>query len=443
MFNKLLKTDFFDIVEKNAIDTVIKDDRLRYKSIFDLINDSIIEDTSVKKDNLHNDKIVFSNINRILGEKEASLPDDRMVLYTTHTKKIATTIANLIHKNFGKFVQMRSIIPNEEYDVMYNMRNLVKIYRIERYKKIKLNDLFDTIIIDKLMYFPAEVELIDVYHKLYLPNFNEDWPQLIIYEKGLYKNIIETDKKGGARKCSECKIKRKLDVYQIKLLLLNFFNNENFIFVGAWANGIINNYITDINNSDDPIQIISENDIEHDFGNILNFISAFTNYGIYYKKKKLYIPKDNRIFKHTIYIKYPTLGNELIDKPFLDIYNCGSYELIPFTNLKYKDNNLKIGNIYVQLRFLMIDLWIIKLIKHIKGIDENMFNKRKNNIFDMIKTIKKKMTVSKKDQYIGINFDEMIEQKLEISKKQLKKDVYYPELSIKKTSKYELIATTS
>jgi hypothetical protein len=53
------------------------------------------------------------------------------------------------------------------------------------------------------------------------------------------------------------------------------------------------------------------------------------------------------------------------------------------------------------------------------------------------------MTVSKKDQYIGINFDEMIEQKLEISKKQLKKDVYYPELSIKKTSKYELIATTS
>jgi hypothetical protein len=322
------------------------------------------------------------------------------------------------------------------------MRNLVKIYRIERYKKIKLKDLFDTVVIDKLMYFPAEVELIDVYHKLYLPNFNEDWQQLITYEKALYKTIIDADKRGGARKCSECKIKRKLDVYQIKLLLLNFFNNENFIFVGAWANGIINNYITDINNSDDPIQIISENDIDHDFGNILNFISAFTNYGIYYKKKKLYIPKDNRIFKHTIYIKYPTLGNELIDKPFLDIYNCGSYELIPFTNVKYKDNNLKIGNIYVQLRFLMIDLWIIKLIKHIKGIDENMFNKRKNNIFDMIKTIKKKMTVSKKDQYIGINFDEMIEQKLEISKKQLKKDVYYPELSIKKTSKYELIATS-
>ena len=45
--------------------------------------------------------------------------------------------------------------------------------------------------------------------------------------------------------------------------------------------------------------------------------------------------------------------------------------------------------------------------------------------------------------YMGINFDEKIAQKLEISKKQIKRTSYYPELSIKNTKKYKLIATSS
>jgi hypothetical protein len=452
MFKSLLGTDFFKIVSDDANDGIIKNDRLSYKPIFDMIRTEIIED-STKNNSLHNDKIVFSDVNKIINTTNKSdIIDDVevesiMTIYTTHARKMATTVSNIIHKIHGKFVQLRAIIPNEEYDVMVNMRNLIKLYRIDRYKEVKLSTLFNTICIKKLWYFPAEVELIDIYHKLYLPNFNEDWNSLIKSESILYKQI-QSNKIGGSKKCKDCKIKRKLSVYQIKLLLLKFLNNENFVCVGNWTHSIIENTSgnSDTNDEDFNIQIISENAIDQDYGNITNFLSEYTNYGIYYKKKRLYIPKDNRIFKYTFFIKYPTLGMTIVDKQFLDIYNCGSYELIPYIPMKYKDINLKIGNIFVQMRFLLIDLWHLKLIKHLNKINTDDFKTKYEYLFNAMHNLKKILPDGMKnspDRYIGINFDEKIAQRIEISKKQIKRTSYYPEISIKNTKSYKLIATSS
>ena len=69
------------------------------------------------------------------------------------------------------------------------------------------------------------------------------------------------------------------------------------------------------------IQIISENNIENDYDNILMYLNKFTQYGIYYKKKLLYIPKDNRIFKYNFFIKYPTFVKDVVDKQFLKPYD--------------------------------------------------------------------------------------------------------------------------
>lgn len=428
MFQSLLKTDFFETIENEASNTVIKEDRLFYKPVFDLIMETISYDT------FYTDKIIFSDINKILKKSDNTIPNT-IIIYTTHTRKMATILANIVHKTFGKFVQMRSIIPNEEYNIMYNMRNIVKIYRIERYKKVKLDKLFNVVNVDNLFYFPAEIELIDIYHKLYLPNFNEEWASMINNEYDLHKSLSKIQK-GGA--CANCKVKRKLDICQIKHLMLNFLNNETYVMVGKWAHNFING-TQDI--SDDPIQIISENDIEQDYDNIVQYLASFTKYGISYTKKNLYIPKDNRIYKYTLYIKYPTFGKNIVDKPFLDIYNCGSYELIPYTLID-TGNKIKVGNIYVQLRFIMIDLWLLRLVKYLEGIDEAVFNKAQEYLFSAIDIMRKKMSENVKYSYIGINYSEMVAQKIEISEKQIKKDIYYPELSIKNTKKYKLIATS-
>jgi hypothetical protein len=450
MFAPILQTKFFDEAEAAAKNTIIKDDRSHYTPIFDKIKEKMTDDKT----------IIFSNPEKIIAcatKKPKKITTDIMVVFSTHTRRTTTMIANIIHENFGKFVQMRSIIPNEEYEIMYNMRSILKMYRIDRYKNVELPKLFSTTTINNLDYFPAYIELMDIYHKLYLPNFYSDWPQLLTQETQLYP-LIKSEITGGEK--STCQKKRHIDISNIKLLMLQFLNNENFVMVGEWAHKLIKTKTASAFKvvPKDNIQIISENDIETDHKNILTFLSRFTGYGIFYKKRKLYVPKNNRIVKYTLYVKYPTLtakssnqahAHSGIDKPFMDIYNCGTYELIPYEKITHTDEkstNLNIGNMYVQLYFLLIDLWIIKLLKYLEGIEQRDFNARQTYIFDTIKFIKsdtkQSSTFRHGRMFMGINYDEKTAQKIIISKNQIKKTSYYPELSIKDTKKYQLIATS-
>ena len=288
----------------------------------------------------------------------------------------------------------------------------------------------------------------DVYHKLYIPNYYDEWDNLLQQENLLYNFIINKDTTGGGSvKCTSCKNERNLDINNIKLLMLNFLNNANYALIGNWAHKLIS-LEKDITDSEN-IQIISENDIEHDYKNICNYLASYTNYGIYYKKKKIYIPKDTRIYKYTLFIKYPTFtsastkGSHGVDKQFLDIYNCGEYELIPYIPKKYDKISLKVGNLFVQLRFLMIDMWLYRVLKYLKVIDDKLFHEKCANVKSTIKSLKKILPTSFKNKYIGINYDEKIAQKIIISSNNIKKSSYYPELSLKKDNKYKLVATSS
>lgn len=441
MFSSLTQTDFFKNVAHQAQTTIIKDDRNQYYPIFDLVKQTLQSG--------EHDNTIFSDPAEITATSDTCLKTS-MVIYTMYPRKIATELANIIHKKFAKFTQMRAIIPNEEYSVMYNMRGLITIYRIDKYKQIPLKQLFDAVSINSLLYFPEKVELIDVYHKLYLPNYNEEYSGLLEIENTLFKSAFSTKKKlGGAEiddPCKPCKLKRQVDIYNLKILLLKMLHNENYVLVGEWAHQFINS--PKYPETGSPIQIISENSIDHDYKTVMMYLSKFTKYGMFFKKKKIYIPKDNRICKYTIYVKFPIIGKHQssIDKPFLDIYNCGSYELIPFVPITVDKLNLKVGNLYVQLRFLFIDMWLLELIKMLKEADTTDFKTKLKYIVDTIKKIKlipKQLLKDSSEYFIGINYDNKIAQKIEISKKQLKKDSYYPEISIKQSKKYQLIASTS
>lgn len=430
MFKHLLDTDFFQIVSNEARQKIIKKDRGYYKSIFDETRKVITNDPLV----------ILSDVDVILKNKNTEM-EEEMTIYTTYPRRTATKISNCIHKKNGKLVQMRSIIPRKEYNIMYNMRSLIKIYSIEKYKNIPI--LFNAVKNNNLYYFPPEIELMDIYHKLYLPNFYDNWDKLLEHEKSLYKSLMV---KGGVDKCISCKGQRKIEINNLKLLILDFLHNESYVLVGKWAHNIITNK-KDISD-DENIQIISENDISHDYQNIATFISSYTNYGIYYKKKKLFIPKDGRIHRYTFFIKYPTFtsvnkNSRGIDKPFLDIYNCGEFELVPFISKKVDKNLLHIGNLFVQLRFLLIDLWFYRLLHHLKIINDEIFNEKNMYIYLTMGQIKKLIPESFKDKYMGINYDEKIEQKISLSETQTKKSSYYPELSIKKEKKYKIVATSS
>ena len=180
-----------------------------------------------------------------------------------------------------------------------------------------------------------------------------------------------------------------------------------------------------------------------DYENIARCLSKYTNYGIFYKKRKMYVPKNTRIVKYTLYIKYPTIKTSTIDKPFMDIYNCGSYELTPYIEKKYKNSNLRIGNIYVQLYYSMVDMWLLKLLTQLRGITNEYFLENYNYYITTIKQLKKNVQVKYNNNYMGINYDLKIEQKIILTENQIKKTSYYPELNMKTSKKYLLVATSS
>ena len=441
MFKAILNTDFYDSVLETAKKTIIKKDREEYKELFDLCISMIRDDP----------KIIVSDIPILIGDKKESL--ENLTIYTTHARRTTTKLVNSIHKMIGKLVQMREVIPNEEYEILYNMRSVIRVYRIDRYKNVSLVNLFRPISSNGLILFPPEIELMDTYRKLYLPNYYADWPKLLKYEPELWKlvNSRKSTITGGSIKkntvhhCNTCKDKRKTDIGNLKLLFLNFLHNEKYVIIGNWGHNLLHHAEknkTDIS-SIEKIQIISENNIEHDYANIISYLASFTNYGIFYKKKQLYIPKDNRLFKHTLYIKYPTIkSGSMIEKPFLDIYNCGSYELTPYIPVIYNKMTFNVGNLSVQMRFLLMDLWILRLLVHLKVVNKEQMKSKGDEIFEQMNDLKKILKITHDDKYIGINFDEKVFQKIEISEKQIKRSTYYPELSIKEDKKYQLIATS-
>jgi hypothetical protein len=437
MFRSILDTDFYETILTSARTTIIKKDRDEYKELFDLCIGMVRDDS----------KIIISDPLAIT-DKPNQQTRENLTIYTTHTRRTTTKLTNSIHKMIGKLVQMREIIPNEEYEILYDMRSIIRIYRIDRYKNVSLSDLFNPVKRNGLSYFPPEIELMDMYRRLYLPNYYADWPKLIQQEPELWKLVSARQKTitgGGEKECNPCRDKRKTDIGNLKLLFLKFLHNEKYVIIGNWAHNLLHHSKKkkiDISDNE-KIQIISENDIEQDYANIVSYLASFTNYGIFYKKKQLYIPKDNRIFKHTLYIKYPTIkSGSMIEKPFLDIYNCGGYELIPYVPVVYNKMTINVGNTAVQMRFLLMDLWILRLLVHLKVVNAEQMKTKGGEIFKQMSELKKIMNLSFDNKYVGINFDEKVAQKIEISEKQIKRSAYYPELSIKKTKKYQLIATS-
>jgi hypothetical protein len=420
MFKTVLKSDFFNLLIEN--NKIIKSDRKKYKPIMDEIKMSVFDDPLV----------ILSDTNLLIKE---NIDYEVLSIYTTHARKIATQIANDLHKKFKTYVQMRCIVPIESYEIMYNMRAVTKIYGLERYKDVNLHILFNTVKINDLHYFPAEIELIDIYHKLYLPNFFDEQPDLLKKEAMLFDNINLT---AGGAECIPCKKIKVNDINNIKILTLKFLDKENYILIGDVAYSILLNQTIDSLN---VIQIISENSIEVDLHNIVNYLSKFTDYKISYKKKKLFVPKDNRLCKYIFYIKIPKISKNTSDKPFLEIYNSGQYEILPYFNKTYDGINLRFGISYINQRFLLIEIYLYNILVQIGKMDTTLFNAHKIRI---IKTIKKIRKLKETDdiKYIGINYDEKIEQKITISENAVKKNSYFPALSFKKNKEYQLIATS-
>lgn len=371
-------------------------------------------------------------------------------LYTddtyNHAKKLTDRLYSDSHTPHidKKYIVLRTDIRNREFTININTRSVIKIYNLDKYRNIRLIKLMGPpsrkgYFSDKFIKcISEEIQLIEIYRTLYSPIKVAQWNDYLRYEKELYLAI----KSNVARKVTE-----KIEELNLDLEFLGALDNsaknkwkshiENTIIdkiVRKSNNVLIGDYAINCSldisskNTNVRLQLISEESIDNFVKQIERALKDEKISGtVSYIRYNLNILTDFQILKYTIYV---TSDKNQI--PILDFFNSSSFELIPFAKGKDTFTDIKLGNLFVLLRFKFIDLWVMRLILNI-GTDN--INFLRDKIKDMLDQINKLRTcISKKQKeelfqlknYVGVYINETVAKKKLIIERGEKFAPYYP-----------------
>ncbi len=231
-------------------------------------------------------------------------------------------------------------------------------------------------------------------------------------------------------------IERKKDFLEsAKLAIVKNWlpDQKDIILLGPWAyNWILlgENICTNI----EKIQLIAVNTPDEFLYRMQKYFDTFGKFVISYREQELHIPKDFRTTRYTFYFK---VGSEKtsVDKPFLDLFNCANFEIIPYQIHK----SINIASNYVILRFLFIDLWIIRVIKNLGLLSADILNKKIVYLWKLIEYYRDNISTEKPSGFIGIHREASIDKKL-LARNQAKKYYpYYPDIYWRNHNAYRVL----
>lgn len=383
MLSAALANGFINNVQKSAV-KIIKKDRDRFDNVVNIILEYVKEN-----------KLILSDVNKLINHPD---PTRRKIsnIYCVRALYHANNIANIIHEKIsnGKWTRMKSI-SRHLYAVEYDSRIMCYVNQLESPTNVNITQLTNFVTINNTMYLPQEIEIIDYYHMMYSPSRFNEWDPLTGKElfTQIHKRIEE--KKIG-------KIGGSKSLMKFKNLVYNYLKIPecSAILMGYWVTGP----------STEKIQILHD-ESDSFKQQLITYLSNIDKYSVTSRKQNMYLPKDSRLTRYTFYVRCD--GK---DRAFLDLYDSVKFELIPYRI----SDNINIASKYVSMRFMFIDLWIIRLIASMGLIDEHLRNKKISIIWK--KLIYFNDYVDGKLDYIGTNFPAELDNKL----KTLGSKGYYP-----------------
>ena len=143
-----LEPDYIESYLKDSIIEIQKD-RIRYIKVYECIEEFC------KKNNV----IISSPLNLVETSQIYNY-----TLYTSH-RKHAKELTDAIYRTAG-LAKMKTITP-DEYIIDHDMRMVAHIFVLPKINTVYLQQLISPIVINGLQYLPPDLELIDIYHKLY------------------------------------------------------------------------------------------------------------------------------------------------------------------------------------------------------------------------------------------------------------------------------------
>lgn len=284
--------------------------------------------------------------------------------------------------HYTKAIMVQTNVYNEEFTIMVQGRPMVRLYRLNS----KLRDIIQPMKWNSNVYIPPDYHLIQMYRELYQP-IPDNWEVIQEYEPKLYKMLhkkYHMDPKkflGGNRDVDIEKIRIELRDQLLEFLA----SRTDIVLVGEIAIQILLNsqHPTKENNSEtqttifkniqtlDPkiqaITILGHDGLELELS---DWIGNRSKLPTIVKQSSVNLLSDFRLTRTIISIIHET------NIPVLYIYNSLDYDLIPFNSVPKNEGfehhfvGGQIGNPWVLMRFILIGIWLIKIIREYKGIDK-------------------------------------------------------------------------
>ena len=285
-------------------------------------------------------------------------------------------------------LRLKTVKEQLEFVLEYDTRIVCSIFKIEPF----IEKIINPIVIEGVQYFPVEIEIIDICHQLHDLSKFSDWEDLEDDFNYLFAQLLMRKEKGLLNEVSggECQA-QVADLVKMKIYE-EFIPQQDCIVIGAFAIENVEKCYRQ-----EKLQIIVNEKAE----DIFNKIKKFLKMHVTFREHHLHIPKDFRTKRYTVYVKV-----EQGEKAVMDIFELAGWQPVPY----FKKEDKQIGSKFVMLHFLLIDLWIIRVVRSSGKITKEVCNKKINYIWSLIESVKNGDYPI--EEFFGIYRDESIDRKL-------------------------------
>lgn len=353
--------------------------------------------------------ICLSNPEIIISE--GTIPE-QINVYSSNPLIVANKLSNALFENGSETVFLKTVIPNQELELYILNRNLINFYRFPIIKSVNTQQLFAPaeVKINEMNFKLMDplIELIEIYHKLYIP-WPDKWDTSQLIEEKLYqlyRNIHDNkdEKTGGAGDF----------LFNIRQSIYDQMQTIDFgLLIGHWAYHLL--YPNTSYYKYEKIQVLAnENLAPIDICKKLNKILR-SDLTISFQTEKVQIPYDYWLERTTYYITHDNKKNAIMDS-----FNTLNYEIVPYITTK---NNIRIAHPFTLCRFFLIDRFILVILEKMKILKADIKIKNILHIVDILRTVAYK---TERTDYIGIYTDSHQEKKKLVKSQDQKFIPYIP-----------------
>lgn len=384
MFRVLLEHDYDKEMAQEALPHVIKE-RSTYEKIIKFILDFAEQN-----------QLLQSNIDLLLNRHKYW---DIIELFALNAEEISKELSKRLCSNFDA-IYLKATVPGTEYTIEHNLRRLCQITCIKPYKNFTLYDFISPIKSESMgktiLLLPHLVELLHLYGLLCDPALAADWKKILsdirCLEEPALKLINESINIPEVKtppKSFECKKDRKLETQNIKDLLMDFAKEKGYISCLSPET---------INTSQHVLEFLLF-DIEKDYKAIFSYLQKFIPYTVSYKKKTVYLPKEQQLAKYNVYIDIPcAIKKEPVKKHVMTLYNSLQYELVNY----YEEAGLKYVEPALEIRFIYLSIWSALMMHKTHNLHATEFVIHMKRKLSHLMAIRDKIDIYKlKKNYLG------------------------------------------